>query len=116
MLQHVNTVLIAKTAPASFSNVDSLADGAIALFDENKKLLTTAANAAAANAIYVGVCQGTEDVYNEEGTKTTKAVIKYSMPIQKVYVTIPDESSVEHAKQLIQKVMNGETITDDDLK
>jgi len=38
------------------------------------------------------------------------------MPIQKVYVTIPDESSVEHAKQLIQKVMNGETITDDDLK
>lgn len=83
MLQHVNTVLIAKTAPASFSNVDSLADGAIALFDENKKLLTTAANAAAANAIYVGVCQGTEDVYNEEGTKTTKAVIKYSMPIQK---------------------------------
>ena len=83
MLQKVNTVLIAKTAPASFSNVDSLADGAIALFDENKKLLTTAANAAAANAIYVGVCQGTEDVYNEEGTKTTKAVIKYSMPIQK---------------------------------
>ena len=50
MLQKVNTVLIAKTAPASFSNVDSLADGAIALFDENKKLLTTAANAAAANA------------------------------------------------------------------
>ena len=40
----------------------------------------------------------------------------YSMPIQKVYVTITDESSVEHAKQLIQKVMNGETITDDDLK
>ena len=83
MLQKVNTVLIAKTAPASFSNVDSLADGAIALFDENKKLLTTAANAAAANAIYVCVCQGTEDVYNEKGTKTTKAVIKYSMPIQK---------------------------------
>lgn len=83
MINHVNTVLIAKTAPASFSKVDSLADGAIALFDENKKLLTTAANAAAANAIYVGVCQGTEDVYNEKGTKTTKAVIKYSMPIQK---------------------------------
>lgn len=47
-----------------------------------------------------------------QGTKKTT----YSMPIQKVYVTIPDESSVEHAKQLIQKVMNGETITDDDLK
>ncbi len=50
-------------------------------------------------------------VTGQDYKKTT-----YSMPIQKVYVTIPDESSVEHAKQLIQKVMNGETITDDDLK
>ena len=47
-----------------------------------------------------------------QGTKKTT----YSMPTQKAYVTIPDEGSVEHAKQLIQKVMNGETITDDDLK
>lgn len=47
-----------------------------------------------------------------QGTKKTT----YSMPTQKAYVTIPDESSVEHAKQLIQKVMDGETITDDDLK
>ena len=47
-----------------------------------------------------------------KGTKETT----YSMPTQKAYVTIPDESSVEHAKQLIQKVMDGETITDDDLK
>ena len=83
MLQKVNTVLIAKKAPTTFSKVDSLVDGDIALFDENKQLLITAANAAAANTIYVGVCQGTEDVYDEKGTKTTKAVIKYSMPIQK---------------------------------
>lgn len=83
MLQKVNTVLIAKTAPASFSNVDSLADGAIALFDENKKLLTTAANAAAAKSIYVGVCEGKEDVYDQKGAKSTKSVIRFSMPIQK---------------------------------
>ena len=29
MLQHVNTVLIAKTAPASYSTADALADGAM---------------------------------------------------------------------------------------
>lgn len=74
MLQHVNTVLIAKTAPASFSTADALADGAIALFDENKKILTSTALAAAAKSIYVGVC---------EGAKSTKSVIRFSMPIQK---------------------------------
>lgn len=70
MLQKVNTVLIAKTAPASYSTADALADGAIALFDENRKILTSAANAAAAKSIYVGVCEG-------------KSVIRFSMPIQK---------------------------------
>ena len=40
----------------------------------------------------------------------------YSMPKQNAYVTIPDESSVDQAKLLIQKVMNGETVTDSDLK
>ncbi len=40
----------------------------------------------------------------------------YSMPNQNVYVCIPDESSVEKAKGLIQKVMNGETITDADVQ
>lgn len=69
MLQKVNTVLIAKTAPASFSTADVLADGAIALFDENKKILTSTALAAAAKSIYVGVCEG--------------SVIRFSMPIQK---------------------------------
>lgn len=83
MLQHVNTVLIAKAAPASFSNVDSLNDGEIALFDENRALLTTAANAAEAKAIYVGVCEGKEDVYSQAGVKSTKSVIRFSMPIQK---------------------------------
>ena len=83
MLQKVNTVLIAKTAPASFSTADALADGAIALFDENKKILTSTALAAAAKSIYVGVCEGKEDVYDQKGAKSTKSVIRFSMPIQK---------------------------------
>lgn len=83
MLQKVITVLIAKTAPASFSTADALADGAIALFDENKKILTSTALAAAAKSIYVGVCEGKEDVYDQKGAKSTKSVIRFSMPIQK---------------------------------
>lgn len=83
MLNHVNTVLIAKTAPASFSAADALAVGAIALFDENKKILTSAALAAAAKSIYVGVCEGKEDVYNQAGTKSTKSIIRFSKEIQK---------------------------------
>ncbi|QOR58078.1 hypothetical protein KNV27_gp003 [uncultured phage cr55_1] len=83
MLQHVNTVLIAKTAPTSFSTADVLADGAIALFDENKKILTSTVLAAAAKSIYVGVCEGKEDVYDQKGAKSTKSVIRFSMPIQK---------------------------------
>lgn len=83
MLNRVNTVLIAKTIPASFSNADALADGAIALFDENKKVLTSAELAAAAKSIYVGVCEGKEEVYEPKGTKSPKSVIRFSMPIQK---------------------------------
>lgn len=83
MLQKVNTVLIAKTAPASFSTAEALNDGDIALFDENRKILTDAEKAGAAKAIYVGVCEGKEDVYNLEGSKETKSIIRFSMPIQK---------------------------------
>ncbi len=35
----------------------------------------------------------------------------YSIPSQKAYVTIPDESTVEIAKDLIQQVVDGKTIT-----
>ena len=83
MINHVNTVLIAKTAPASYSTADALADGAIALFNENKQILTSAANAAAAKSIYIGVCEGKEDVYDQKGAKSTKSIIHFSMPIQK---------------------------------
>lgn len=83
MLQHVNTVLIAKTAPETYSTVDALAVNALALFDEERKLITSAAEAEKADAIYVGVCEGKEDVFDVDGGKTTKSIIRYSMPIKK---------------------------------
>lgn len=83
MLQHVNKVLIAKTAPDSYSTVDDLVDGDIALFNEDKVIVKSVDEAEAATALYIGVCVGKEEVYNQKGTKSIKSVINYSMPIQK---------------------------------
>ena len=83
MLQHVNTVLIGTEAPTSYTTVDALTKGQIALFDENKAIVKDATAAKAACSLYIGVCEGKEDVYNEAGTKSTKSVIRFSMPIMK---------------------------------
>ena len=47
---------------------------------------------------------------------TGKNSTTYTIPNKKLYVMIPDEASVEHAKKLIQMVYDGETIEKDDLK
>ena len=53
MLQSVHSVLIGKQAPASYTTVDALAVGDVALFDENKALIKTAADAVNANSLYL---------------------------------------------------------------
>lgn len=83
MLQHVNKVLVATGVPATYTAVDSLQDGELALFNENKVLVKTAEEAEKACSLYIGMCIGSEEVYDQDGTKYTKAVINYSMPIQK---------------------------------
>lgn len=81
MLQHVNTVLIAKTIAAG-TDVSALKEGDVALFNELKQIVT-AETAAKAKELYIGVCEGKETVYNAEGEGTEVSVIRYSMPIQK---------------------------------
>lgn len=81
MLQHVNTVLIAKTIAAG-NNANALKEGDVALFNELKQIVT-AETAAKAKELYIGVCEGKETVYNAEGEGTEVSVIRYSMPIQK---------------------------------
>lgn len=83
MLNHVNTVLIGTDAPASYTTADDLTKGQIALFDQNRAIVKDATGAKAASALYIGVCEGKETVYNEAGTATTKSVICFSMPIMK---------------------------------
>src|SRR5574344_2373876 len=78
MITRVDTVLIGKTCPASYTNVDALSAGDVALFDENRNLITTEAAAAAASAVYVGVCNGTMTITLPDNTTATKSVVEYS--------------------------------------
>jgi hypothetical protein len=55
MITSVHTVLIGKKCPASYTTVDGLNAGEVALFDQNKAILKTAAEAAKASSLYVGV-------------------------------------------------------------
>lgn len=83
MIQSVHSVLIGKTCPASYTTVDALAVGDVALFDENKALLKTAAAAASANSLYVGVAGPKINVTMPNGTVAQKANIEFSNEIQK---------------------------------
>lgn len=83
MLQHVNTVLIGTEAPESYTTADALTDGQIALFDQNRAIITSAEGAKAASALYIGVCEGKETVYAQNGSSSVKSIIRFSMPIQK---------------------------------
>ena len=83
MLQHVNTVLIGTAAPASYTTADALTNGQIALFDQNRKIIKNADEAKAASALYIGVCEGKETVYAQDGGSSVKSIIRFSMPIQK---------------------------------
>lgn len=85
MIQSVHSVLIGKTCPTSYTtvDVDALAVGDVALFDENKALLKTAAAAASANSLYVGVAGPKINVTMPDGSVAQKANIEFSNEIQK---------------------------------
>lgn len=83
MITRVNTVLIGKTCPASYTTVDSLTQGAVALFDENKSLIANEASAAEASTVYIGVVGDNMTIALPDGTSATKHSIEYSNAIQK---------------------------------
>lgn len=83
MLQHVNYVLIGKNLPASYTDVNALNAGDVALFDQNRAIIKTAADAVKASSIYVGVAQNKISVTMPDGTVADKANIKFGNEIQK---------------------------------
>ena len=83
MLQSVHSVLIGKTCPASYTTADALAAGDVALFNENKALIKTAAEAATASSLYVGVAGSKINVTIPDGSVAQKANIDFSNEIKK---------------------------------
>ena len=83
MITSVHTVLIGKKCPASYTTVDALNAGEVALFDQNKAILKTAAEAAKASSLYVGVAGERINVTMPDGNVAQKANIEFSNEIQK---------------------------------
>ena len=83
MITSVHTVLIGKECPASYTTVDALNAGEVALFDQNKAILKTAAEAAKASSLYVGVAGEKINVTMSDGNVAQKANIEFSNEIQK---------------------------------
>lgn len=83
MITSVHTVLIGKKCPTSYTTVDALNAGEVALFDQNKAILETAAEAAKASSLYVGVAGEKINVTMPDGNVAQKANIEFSNEIQK---------------------------------
>lgn len=83
MITRVGTVLIGKNCPASYTTADALAAGDVAMFDQDRKIIKTAADAVKASALYIGVAQDKVTVTKPDGSTEQKANIEFSNAIQK---------------------------------
>lgn len=83
MITRVDSVMIGKKCPTSYTTVDALNAGEVALFDENRALIKDQDGALKASTIYVGVCTGDMTVTKPDGTSSTEKVVEYSNAIQK---------------------------------
>lgn len=83
MITSVHTVLIGTKCPANYTTADALNAGEVALFDQNRAILKTAAEAAKASSLYVGVAGPKINVTMPNGTVAQKVNIEFSNEIQK---------------------------------
>lgn len=103
MITSVHTVLIGKKCPTSYTTVDALNAGEVALFDQNKAILRTAAEAAKASSLYVGVAGEKINVTMPDGNVAQKANIEFSNEIQKS--SKPSAVIGQHVKPTQDKVV-----------
>lgn len=108
MITSVHTVLIGKKCPANYDTVDALNAGEVALFDQNRAILKTAAEAAKASSLYVGVAGEKINVTMPDGSVKAKANIEFSNEIQKS--SKPSAVIGQHVKPTQDKVVV--TLTD----
>lgn len=108
MITSVHTVLIGTKCPASYTTADALNAGEVALFDQNRAILKTAAEAAKASSLYVGVAGPKINVTMPNGTVAQKANIEFSNEIQKS--SKPSAVVSPHVEPIQEKVVI--TLTD----
>lgn len=83
MITSVHTVLIGTKCPASYTTADALNAGEVALFDQNRAIIKTAAEAAKASSLYVGVAGPKINVTIPNGVVAQRTNIEFSNEIQK---------------------------------
>ena len=111
MFKHVDTVLIGKNYPASYSTVDALTAGDVALFDETGALITTDVKAGEAKELYIGVAQDKIDVTMPDGSVEKKANIKLSPVIKKgMKIKVIASAHVEPVEDKIEIDLTSATI------
>lgn len=92
MLQHVNKVLVGKgaaSAPvATSATIAAATAGEVLMFDQNKTLITTSAQATAASSVFFGLKTGKTITYTlKDGTVSTTPEIVYGNEIKKGSIT-----------------------------
>lgn len=116
MITRVNTVLVADTISDNQTAEANWKVGDCAMFDENKKFITTEEQAAAASSIYLGVITDSVQVLepnSTDGTLHKMPIFKWSSEIQKS--GHPRATIVQHKKPVEEKVVitnNHETDND----
>lgn len=83
MITRTDTVLIGKKPATSYSTVDRLNSGEVALFDENKSLIKDEASAVKASTVYIGVAGDNMTIASPNGKSVTERSVEYSNAIQK---------------------------------
>lgn len=78
MITSVDTVIIGKNCPASYTDIDSLAVGDVAMFNQDRQLIVDEAGFEAAKSIYFGVAQNKINVVMPDGSVAEKANIYFS--------------------------------------
>lgn len=103
MITSVHTVLIGTKCPTNYTTADALNAGEVALFDQNKAIIKTVADAAKASSLYVGVAGQKINVTTPNGNVAQEANIEFSNEIQKG--SKPSVVVHSHAEPVQEKVV-----------
>lgn len=113
MIQHVNTVLIGKNLPSAYTTADALSAGDVALFDQNRAIIKTAADAAKATSLYIGVAQNSvADKANikfgneiQKNSNPSAVIGEYVAPVQdKIGITLTDATIIAGHRYVLRIV------------